>query len=142
MKSLNIGDFIQCRDKNDMVDTMMELAENGYDTDFVYQRDGKKGYWLKVEDYTADTYQKAFKYALESFSLFAEELKYEYEDYEVDFEQAKDAEQQIAALQNMCICQGKMKMLYEVVHLMNNAHKEILEAEDDTSNSTDSANVS
>lgn len=54
MKSLNIGDFIQCRDKNDMVDTMMELAENGYDTDFVYQRDGKKGYWLKVEDYTAD----------------------------------------------------------------------------------------
>ena len=32
MKSLNIGDFIQCRDKNDMVDTMMELAENGYDT--------------------------------------------------------------------------------------------------------------
>lgn len=55
MKSLNIGDFIQCRDKNDMVDTMMELAENGYDTDFVYQRDGKMGYWLKVEDYTADT---------------------------------------------------------------------------------------
>lgn len=66
MKSLNIGDFIQCRDKNDMVDTMMELAKNGYDTDFVYQRDGKKGYWLKVEDYTADN--KEDKYVEHSSS--------------------------------------------------------------------------
>lgn len=58
MKNLNIGDFIQCRDKNDMVDTMMELAENGYDTDFVYERDGKKGYWLKIEMITSDKEDK------------------------------------------------------------------------------------
>lgn len=142
MNSLKIGDFIQCKDKTDMVDTMLELGESGYESDFIYERDGKKVYGLEITDYTSEMYKKAFKYCLECFTTFADEIKYEYEDYEVDFEQAKDAEQQIAALQNMCICQGKMKMLYEVVYLMNNAHKEILEAEDDTSNTTDSANVS
>lgn len=141
MKSLNIGDFIQCRDKNDMVDTMMELGESGYESDFIYERDGKKVYGLEITDYTSEMYKKAVKYCLECFTTFADEIKYEYEDYKIDYEQATDVQGQIVALQNTSICTGKMKMLYEVVHLMNNSIREILEAEDDTSNTTDSANV-
>ena len=142
MNSLKIGDFIRCKDKPDMVDTMLELGESGYESDFIYERDGMKAYGLEITDYTSEMYKKAFKYCLECFTTFADEIKYEYEDYKIDYEQAADVQGQIVALQNTSICTGKMKMLYEVVHLMNNSIREILEAEDDTSNTTDSANVS
>lgn len=45
---LHIGDWIRCHDKEDMVSTMMELAEAGVDTDFRYERGGKKGLWLEI----------------------------------------------------------------------------------------------
>lgn len=48
MNKLKKGDTIQCRDKDDMVDTFMNLAREGIDTDFMYEKDGEKGLWLVV----------------------------------------------------------------------------------------------
>lgn len=45
---MNVGDTIKCRDKDDMVDTMVELAKEGIETDFLYEKDGVKGLWLEV----------------------------------------------------------------------------------------------
>ena len=45
---VQIGDMIKCHDPEDMVDTMTELAAEDIETDSVYERDGKKGYWLEV----------------------------------------------------------------------------------------------
>lgn len=45
---MNVGDTIKCRDKDDMVDTMVELAKDGIETDFLYEKDGVKGLWLEV----------------------------------------------------------------------------------------------
>lgn len=49
--SLKPGDTIECRDGNDMVETMMALADEDIDTDFLYEKDGRKGYWLEVTGY-------------------------------------------------------------------------------------------
>lgn len=48
MKKLKIGDTIQCVDADDMIDTHTRLAVQGIETDFVYEKEGKKGYWLEV----------------------------------------------------------------------------------------------
>lgn len=45
---LKVGDTIQCHDKDDMVDTFQALQKEGVDTDFLYEKDGKKGLWLIV----------------------------------------------------------------------------------------------
>ena len=45
---LKIGDTIKCHDANDMINTMTDLAQEGIDSDFVYEKDGKKGYWLEI----------------------------------------------------------------------------------------------
>lgn len=45
---MNIGDTIKCHDKNEMVDYMMALAQEGIETEFVYEKDGVKGLWLEV----------------------------------------------------------------------------------------------
>ena len=43
------GDLIECRDADDMVETMTELAKHGIETDFSYgTKDGKLGLWLEV----------------------------------------------------------------------------------------------
>lgn len=47
--ALAVGDTIQCRDKEDLVDTMQELMELGIETDFKFEKDGKHGLWLVVE---------------------------------------------------------------------------------------------
>lgn len=49
-KRLEVGDTIQCRDKEEMVKYMMALAQEGIDSDFLYEKDGKKGLWLVVID--------------------------------------------------------------------------------------------
>ena len=36
MNNLQIGDKIICNSQDDMIDTMMELAQAGIETDFVY----------------------------------------------------------------------------------------------------------
>lgn len=45
---LKVGDTIQCHDKDDLVDTFQALQKEGVDTDFLYEKDGKKGLWLIV----------------------------------------------------------------------------------------------
>lgn len=49
-KRLEVGDTIQCRDKEEMVKYMMALAQEGIDSDFLYEKDGKKGLWLVIID--------------------------------------------------------------------------------------------
>lgn len=46
--TLKPGDMIKCVDKEDMVQTMMLLAQEDVETDFLYERDSVKGYWLEV----------------------------------------------------------------------------------------------
>jgi len=48
MSMLKVKDAIKCRDADDMIDTMKDLAQNGIDTDFMYEKDGEKGFWLVV----------------------------------------------------------------------------------------------
>lgn len=49
-RGLLVGDTIQCRDKEEMVKYMMALAQEGIDSDFMYEKDGKKGLWLVIID--------------------------------------------------------------------------------------------
>lgn len=39
---LKVGDTIKCHDKNDLVETMVELSKQDIFTDFLYEKDGKK----------------------------------------------------------------------------------------------------
>lgn len=48
---LKVGDTIKCHDPDDMVDKMEELTKPGINTDFVYEKDGKEGFWLVVTGY-------------------------------------------------------------------------------------------
>ena len=45
---LKIGDTIKCADKEDMVNTMVNLATEDIETDFLYEKDGEEGLWLEV----------------------------------------------------------------------------------------------
>lgn len=42
------GDTIECADKEYLLNTHNDLALNGVYTDFLYEKDGKKGLWLEV----------------------------------------------------------------------------------------------
>ena len=43
------GDTIKCSDADEAVELMTELQKEGITTDFLYEKDGQKGIWLKVE---------------------------------------------------------------------------------------------
>ena len=45
---LKVGDAIKCRDEDDLIETMEDLAELGIETDFVYEKAGEKGLWLEI----------------------------------------------------------------------------------------------
>lgn len=45
---LKVGDTIKCADKEYCVNTMVNLATEGIETDFMYEKDRKKGLWLEV----------------------------------------------------------------------------------------------
>lgn len=45
---LKKGDTIKCADADDMIEMMTELARQNIETDFMYEKDGEKGYWLIV----------------------------------------------------------------------------------------------
>lgn len=45
---LKEGDVIECRDTDDCIDTMKELARVGIETEFMYEYKGAKGLWLEV----------------------------------------------------------------------------------------------
>jgi hypothetical protein len=42
------GDTIKCHDPDDMINAMHDLAKEGIETDFMYEKDGENGYWLVV----------------------------------------------------------------------------------------------
>ena len=46
---LKKGDTIRCRDPEDLVNAFMELSKLDIDVDFMYEKDGQKGYWLEVQ---------------------------------------------------------------------------------------------
>lgn len=46
---LQKGDTIKCANADDMMNTMNELAKEGIDTDFLYEKDGVKGFYLEVK---------------------------------------------------------------------------------------------
>lgn len=54
MKKLEVGDTIKCRDKEDMLNMMTELANEGIETEFVFEMDGKAGLWLEVTEVETD----------------------------------------------------------------------------------------
>lgn len=142
MNSLNIGDFIKCHDKDEMVDVMESLNESGFDSDFVYEKDGEKGYWLKITDYSDEIYKKAFRYCMETFHLFINEIQYEHEDHMIDYQDAKCPEDELGAFRDLAIDLGKLKMVDEVIKFMEGAPKQVQEAEHDDGNTADSPNVS
>lgn len=47
---LQIGDTLECSDVEDMINTSEILAKENIMTDFMYENNGKKGYWLIVVD--------------------------------------------------------------------------------------------
>lgn len=49
-RALQIGDTIRCHDPEDMVETDQDLIRGGYEAEFVYELDGKKGYWLEITE--------------------------------------------------------------------------------------------
>lgn len=46
--TLQVGDFIRCKDRDDMLNTMHDLIFEGINTDFVYKHNGQSGLWLEV----------------------------------------------------------------------------------------------
>ena len=47
-QQVQVGDWIKCKSKYDMVDTMMRMADEGIETEYRYRRNGKEGLWLEV----------------------------------------------------------------------------------------------
>lgn len=45
---LKSGDTIKCFDAEEMIKIMNELEKENIHTDFLYEKDGEKGYWLEV----------------------------------------------------------------------------------------------
>jgi len=43
---LNAGDTIKCSNAMEIIDVMQALEKEGYSTDFLYEKDGKKGLWI------------------------------------------------------------------------------------------------
>lgn len=48
MEGLRKGDTIKCRDAEDCITTHDVLFQEGVETDFLYEKDGEEGLWLKV----------------------------------------------------------------------------------------------
>lgn len=45
---LKVNDKIKCNGIADLIDTMYLLATENVETDFSYEQNGEKGYWLVV----------------------------------------------------------------------------------------------
>lgn len=45
---LKVNDKIKCNGIADLIDTMYALAKKDVETDFSYEQNGEKGYWLIV----------------------------------------------------------------------------------------------
>lgn len=42
------GDTVKCKDRDDMVNAMYSLMDDGIETDFLFEKDGERGLWLIV----------------------------------------------------------------------------------------------
>lgn len=49
MVKLNAGDIIKCHDKDDLIRVHEGLAKVDIETEFVYEMNGEKGLWLRIE---------------------------------------------------------------------------------------------
>jgi len=47
--NLKVGDTIKCHDRDDMIETMLSLAKENIECDFLYEKDNQKGLWLIIE---------------------------------------------------------------------------------------------
>lgn len=45
---LKKGDTIKCSSSDEAVDLMDTLIREGYDADFLYEKDGEKGLWIEI----------------------------------------------------------------------------------------------
>lgn len=45
---LKSGYTIKCSDAEEMIKIMNELEKENIHTDFLYEKDGEKGYWLEI----------------------------------------------------------------------------------------------
>ena len=45
---LKKGDTIKCSSSDEAIDLMYELDREGYDVDFLYEKDGEKGLWIVI----------------------------------------------------------------------------------------------
>lgn len=52
------GDTIKCHDADDLINAMQELAQEGIETDFVYEMDGKKGFWLVITKVKGEKHER------------------------------------------------------------------------------------
>lgn len=48
MNDLKVGDIIHFQDVQSMIDASENLAKEDIMTDFLYEKDGKEGFWLEV----------------------------------------------------------------------------------------------
>lgn len=47
-EQLQVGDWIKCKDRDDMITTMHDLIMEGIETEFHNERHGERGLWLEV----------------------------------------------------------------------------------------------
>ena len=47
-RNLQVGDTIQCRDREEMLHYMYALQDDGIETEFLYEKNGVKGLWLEI----------------------------------------------------------------------------------------------
>lgn len=47
-EQLQVGDWIKCKDREDMITTMHDLIMEGIETEYHYERHGERGLWLEV----------------------------------------------------------------------------------------------
>lgn len=48
-KRLKVGDTIQCSSADELVDMMYALEKADYETEFCYEKDGNRGWWIVIE---------------------------------------------------------------------------------------------
>ena len=51
---MNVGDTIKCNNSDEAIELMKELALEGIETDFLYEKDGVHGLWLEVKKVRED----------------------------------------------------------------------------------------
>ena len=47
-RDLQVGDTIQCRDREEMLHYMYALQDDGIESEFLYEKNGVKGLWMEI----------------------------------------------------------------------------------------------